>query len=206
MNCYLAYGNMAESVEVLDSVRLNRMRGGIVKLLKALAEPPPANGEEQTAIRMWRGNEKSLIRLGMFTCLEWQNRGNSDVTIHKMLAYLPVFADNTEEDPEWLGDPTFHARIRSYLLRSQPSHYRQYWPDEQDDLQMVWPRKFERASVFVVTSSNNLEKRRIKARDLADKAKKAAEKAYEACVSANLDPDTLEPLEDVEVDPALAAL
>lgn len=41
--------------------------------------------------------------------------------------------------PSWLGDEEFHRSHRSNLLRKNEQHYQQFWPDERNDLEYVWP-------------------------------------------------------------------
>jgi hypothetical protein len=53
----------------------------------------------------------------------------------------PTIGIHTYQKPPWLGNEDFHRSHRSNLLRKYPEHYRQFWPDEPDNLPYFWPTK-----------------------------------------------------------------
>lgn len=204
MNTLLPYEGFPQSAECLDDNRLGKQRGEVITILKALSGEGlhKTNGAEHTAVKMWRGHTHYLVMYGMAVCIEWQYRGNPDNTLKKMRGFL---VDNDEtEPPEWLGDEALHEAHRSFLLRSQPSHYRRFWPDLPDDLAMVWPRSPEKQRTS--QDAKQKEKNIARAKKMKERALLAIEEAHDAAIKAGLDPETLEPIADVEVDPELAAL
>lgn len=203
MNTYLPVPSFPESVAMLDDRRLGKQRSEVLNILRALTEPAPEDGKEHPAIKMWRGSEQTLIKFGMAVCFEWSSRDNTDNVLKKIVAFRTEFEPDTPE-PEWLGDEKFHASHRSFLLRSQPTWYRQFWPDEPDDLAMIFPRSPERARQS--TDIKQHDKLVQRAHKLKEKIELLKEDLHDACIKAGLDPDTMEPISEVEVDPELAAL
>lgn len=194
MNTYLTDSNFAVSAEQLDTKRLNRQRADVVTILKACVEPEPSDGKEHSAIKMWRGSEQVLIKYGAAICLEWIARGNTDTLLPKILSFSKKF-EPVQEPPEWLGDPTFHASHRSYLLRLLPSWYSELFPGQRDDLPVVWPRTDKSSAARDERDRQKAIKRAHKARD---RAKKALQDAYNAALEAGLNPENLEPLTEAE--------
>lgn len=192
---FITHDDISQIAECLDDARLNRQRSDVSQILKALLNP--TNDEEHAAIKMWRGNERFLIKYGMNICVEWQARGNNDETMPKLLQYKSVFHENSDVAPEWWGSEDVILAHRSYLLRSMPSHYRQFWPDLADDLPMFWPRSPEK------TKRNPERREREKLIKRAWRAKSnaetAAQAARDAAIVAGLDPDTMEPIPDHEL-------
>lgn len=195
MNTYIPFPDFHKSAEVLDDRRLNRQRSDISSLLKSLTSEP--DEDDHPLVKMWRGHERFLIRYGMAICFEWQSRGNADQTLEKIIEYNNVFGPETDDVPEWWGREHLHLSHQSHLLRSQPSHYRDKFPDVRDDIPMIWPRSPER--------SRKTKERRERDR-LIKKAYAAREKAHaadiaarDAAIAAGLDPDTMEAIPDSEL-------
>lgn len=197
MKTYLPYPDVNKSAEVLDDRRLNRQRSDVVAILKKLDEAP-ASEEDHPAVKMWRGNELFLIKYGMAVCIEYQSRGNQGMTLEKIMEFQDQFDSSSSEPPEWWGNEKFHTSHKSYLLRSLPSHYRNFWPSITDELPLIWPRSPEKARKGQERrEQEKLIKKAIKARE---KAEKYLAEAREAANNAGLDPDTMEPLPDDEVE------
>lgn len=203
MITYLPFPDLIKSAEALDDRRLNKVRSDIVSILKACTEPPPEDGKEHTAIKMWRGNEEFLIRYGMVVCSEWASRGNADNTLAKIMKFKSDFTGETVP-PEWWEDEAFHKSHQSQLLRLQPSHYGEMFPETPDDLPIVWPRS--PAKTRQTKEEKDQQKAVQKARRLKERAENAIQDARDAAIAARLDPDTLDPIDDIEVDEDLAAL
>lgn len=202
MNTLLPYADFPKSAECLDDKRLSKQRADVINILKALSEPPPADGVEHPVIKMWRGNEHTLVKYGMAVCIEWAGRGNTDNTLRKIMAYKSDFEPS--DDPEWLGDENVHVAHQSFLLRSQPSFYRRFWPDLPDDMAMVWPRSPEKQRA---SQEDKMKEKLVKrAHKMKERAEAAVEDAHDAAIKAGLDPETLEPMADIEADPEMAAL
>lgn len=203
MITYLPYPDFMKSAEALDDRRLNKVRSDIVSILKACAEPPPEDGKEHTAIKMWRGNEVFLIRYGMVICSEYASRDNADNTLSKIMKYSSDFKGDAVS-PEWWGDEAFHKSHQAHLLRLMPSHYGELFPDTSDELPLIWPRS--PAKTHQTKEEKDRAKAVNKAKRLRERADNAIAEAREAAIAARLDPDTLDPLDDIEADEDLAAL
>lgn len=205
MNIYMPFPDLTKSAECLDDRRLDKVRSDISAVLRACAEPPPvAPNKEHSAIKMWRGNERFLINYGIVVCSEWMSRGNTDSTLAKMMKLRADFPEESDKAPEWFGTDELHKSHQSMLLRLQPSHYKPYFGDTPDDLQMFWPRSPQK--VRATREEKDQGKKIQRAKRMKERAENAIQEAREAAIEAGLDPDTLEPLADVEVDPELAIL
>ena len=194
---FITHDDINEIAECLDNARLNRQRSDVSQILKALLNP--TDDDDTVSVKMWRGNERFLMKYGMTICMEWQSRGNTDETMVKIMQYRSVFHEDSEQPPEWWGSEDVINSHRSYLLRSMPSHYRSMWPNLPDDLPMFWPRSPERTD----RAPKRRERERLikKAWRAQAKAEAAVQAARDAAMVAGLDPDTMEPIpeEDLEL-------
>ena len=141
MQTFLPFRSFRKSAKCLDRQRLGKQRVECKQLLSALGISIGGSSQSRgwtnhPAARMWRGHERSLCRYAIEVCREWRRRGYQDSLLQQFQAALPLLSGN---DPDWLGDEQFHRSHRSNLLRKMPEHYRQYWPDERDDLPYIWP-------------------------------------------------------------------
>ena len=148
MQTFLPYESFEKSARVLDDKRLGKQRSECMIILKTLLGVYEKEGRKgwphHPATKMWTGCERALVRYSIAICDEWIERGHNDSC---MDWFAQVSRDLTSEaaplyrapTPEWLGNEEFHRSHRSNLLRKMPEHYRQYWPDERDDLPYVWP-------------------------------------------------------------------
>lgn len=193
---FITHDDINDIAECLDDNRLNRQRSEVTAILKSLLKP--ADDDDHASVRMWRGNERFLVKYGVVMCTEWQARGNNDETMTKILQYQSVFHEDSAALPEWWGDEKLMNSHRSYLLRSMPSHYRTYWPDLVDDIAMIYPRTPDREP----KSEKRRERERLikKAWRAQAKAEAAVQAAKDAAIAAGLDPDTMEPIPDEELD------
>jgi hypothetical protein len=137
MQTFLPYPSFYASAKVLDMKRLGKQRVECKQIINAL-EDPAKGWQHHPATTMWRGYLPALALYGKCMCREWLDRGYKD-------SLLPFFQERITKAPAyippWIGDETFHLSHRSNLLRKMPEHYRQFWPDEPDDLPYVWPSK-----------------------------------------------------------------
>jgi hypothetical protein len=87
---------------------------------------------------MWKGYEQSLIEYADFICFEWASRGFEENCRKQLTQFstlkFPIY-------PHWLGNEKVHVAYRSNLLRKNANHYRQFWPNEPDNLPYYWPTK-----------------------------------------------------------------
>lgn len=124
MNTFLPLPDIEASVACLDRQRLGKQRVEAMQLLKGQWSNHPAS-------KMWRGHEAALAHY-MNACIkEWIRRGYSNTMLLAPVTELVL--------PPWFGDPDFHARHRSNLLRKDPVHYGQFGWSETPDLPYIWP-------------------------------------------------------------------
>ena len=152
MQTFLPYPNFTESARVLDRQRLGKQRVEALQLLNAISANTTSSWCNHPAAKMWFGYPWALVEYGEAICIEWISRGYKDSVLNKLhdmrLHFCFVHYDkpgdalmsSVFEYPPWLGDEAFHASHRSNLLRKLPEHYRQFWPDEPDDLPYIWPK------------------------------------------------------------------
>lgn len=195
MNTFVPVTDFNQIAEMLDDRRLNRQRADVTAILRKLMEEE--SEDDHPLVKMWRGNERFLCRYGMAICMEHQARGNTGQTAEKILEYRAQFDPETDVEPEWWGETKVHDSHKSYLVRSQPSHYRQFWPDIADDLPMVYPRSPEKTRKSPDRRERDkLIKKAYRAKDKADAMRQAA---IDAAHAAGLDPETLEAIPDDEL-------
>lgn len=81
---------------------------------------------------MWAGYEDALAEYHDAMVEEWVKRGYRNTMLLQARGHQAP-------GPPWLGDAQLHESHQSNLLRKEPKHYRQFWPDLRDDLGYVWP-------------------------------------------------------------------
>lgn len=136
MQTFVPYDDFVESATVLDMRRLGKQRVEVVQILNALTGVSQG-WRNHPAVKMWRNHEAFLCAYGLAICNEWTSRGYKDTCgekIENVLSGLNRFFIA----PNWWGGE-IHKTHRSKLLSKYPEHYRQFWPDEQDDLDYYWP-------------------------------------------------------------------
>lgn len=91
------------------------------------------------AVRMWRPYLGALSVYGMTNCEVWVDQGYNDSLMPKFEAvYLATRACKQPYSmPRFLDD--IAESHRSNLVRKDPDHYREFWPDIPDDIPYVWP-------------------------------------------------------------------
>lgn len=109
-------------------------------MLRALTRPE-YGWKHHPATRMWRGYEDALAVYGLAMCDAWTGRGFADTVAESILVELGRHPRPDAPRPPWLGDEAFHRSHRSNLLRKDAAWYRQWFPDDPDDLEYVWPVK-----------------------------------------------------------------
>ena len=97
----------------------------------------------------WKGYEEALGRYGLTMCEVWTERGFGDTCAGTIIQDLRTFGIDSIRDvgelaaagalPGWLFDPELLRSHQSALVRKDPEHYRQRFPDVPDDLDYVWP-------------------------------------------------------------------
>jgi hypothetical protein len=153
MQTFLPYPSFAQSAACLDNRRLGKQRSETLQILKALTIPT-YGWRHHPAVKMWRGYIPALVQYGVAMCEEWKGRGYIDNThpiiagflgtepndlASQTVAFIPQDAAPDPALPPWFGDPDFHRSHQSNLLRKDPAHYTQFFPDIPDDLPYIWP-------------------------------------------------------------------
>lgn len=151
MQTFLPVPDFAASAEYLDYERLNRQRIETYSIMEALAGVRD-HLRHLPVVTMWRGSELHLVKYGLAMCDEWTRRGMDDKYGDRIKSLAEDVQGarvwtRAENDfvPWWLGIDGFHLSHRSNLLRMNPKHYRQYWPDTSDEFPLAWPefRKYD---------------------------------------------------------------
>jgi len=146
MQTFLPYKNIYKSSKVLDQKRLGKQRVEVLQLLnsiKASKEDRPYKGWKNHPCRkMWylkdsHDHSNALVEYGLDVCIAWKERGYKDTCFEKIAAHY--VEKNDHSYPEWLGRKDIHKSHRSMLIQKEPEWYRDIWPEEEDDLEYIWP-------------------------------------------------------------------
>jgi hypothetical protein len=149
MQTFIPYSNFAESLRVLDLMRLGKQRVEVIQIVRALTVPGYA-WSSHPAVLMWKGYEEALGRYGLTACEVWTERGFGDscaATIAADLRAAGIVQIRSYEElaandalPAWLFDEALQLSHRSSLLREDFEHYGPLFPpDTPRDLDYVWP-------------------------------------------------------------------
>lgn len=138
MQTFLPLPDFVETAKVLDWRRLGKQRCEAWQIIQALCGG--TGWVNHPAVKMWRGHVSCLAAYGVTICDEWISRGYRDTMRQRFGPYLV----DEPTPPRWLGDSAFHLAHRSNLLRKNLAHYRQFWPDDPDDLPYIWPQEMQR--------------------------------------------------------------
>ena len=135
MQTFLPYADYSASVMALDNKRLGKQRVEAWQIYRAITDPD-YGWQNHPAVNMWRGYEDALVKYGLFSCIEWINRGHNGA---KMLGnFVPLYVSIVEHPP-WLGNHDFHTSHQSNLVRKDSSHYGPMFPSVPDNLPYWWP-------------------------------------------------------------------
>lgn len=134
MNTFVPYADPIDCARALDRQRLGKQRVEVLQLLRALLGYTKG-WRNHPAARMWRGYEGALANYGVAVCHEWLRRGYKDTCAGKIQAMI----DPDAHWPTWWGDHRVHRSHQSNLIRKDPVHYQQFWPDVPADLPYIWP-------------------------------------------------------------------
>ncbi|WP_343994485.1 MSMEG_6728 family protein, partial [Terrabacter terrae] len=148
MQTFVPYADFARTAEVLDTKRLGKQRVEVIQIVRALTVPGYA-WSSHPAVLMWKGYEEALGSYGLAMVEEWQRRGFGDTcaaTIAADLAKVGVeqlrsYRELAEAGdlPPWLFDESVQRSHRSALVRKDPAHYAETFPEVSPDLPYVWP-------------------------------------------------------------------
>lgn len=139
LQTFLPYPDFRESARVLDRQRLGKQRVEAVCILKVRLYKR-GGWANHPATLMWAGCELMLCHYAICVIDEWRSRGYVDTMREIVLDELaPNFPLHTAKNPHWLGDPRFHIAHQSNLIRKNPTHYQQFFPDIPPDIPYYWP-------------------------------------------------------------------
>ena len=136
MQTFLPYSDFKESAQCLDMKRLGKQRVEVLQLLNSFHKPDYKGWKNHPAREMWRGYENALALYGMVVCEAWLERGYKDTCWGKINAYYDKSKPTTM--PSWFGMTDLHTSHKSNLIRKNPDHYKQLWPDIPDNIPYVW--------------------------------------------------------------------
>ena len=136
MQTFLPHKSFRESAECLDMKRLGKQRVEVLQLLNSFHKPNYKGWKNHPAREMWRGHENALALYGMVVCEVWLERGYKDTCWNKINAFYD--ASKPIVIPKWVGNEQFHLSHKSNLIRKNPDHYKQLWPDIPDNIPYVW--------------------------------------------------------------------
>jgi hypothetical protein len=148
MQTFTPYSDFEATARVLDTKRLGKQRVEVIQIVRALTVAGYA-WSSHPAVLMWKGYEEALGRYGLTMCEVWIERGFGDtcaativadlqsIGITSIRSYPELAADR--DLPEWLFDPKVLRSHQSALVRKDPAHYRQRFPEVPDDIDYVWP-------------------------------------------------------------------
>lgn len=125
-----------ETARVLDRQRLGKQRVEGLQILNSLTGRS-TGWLQHPIVKMWRGYEPALVQYVVAMCDEWVARGYKDTCKDKVLAILETLTA-VQVLPPWLDDPEVQTSHQSNLVRKLPEHYRQFFPEVDDDLPYKW--------------------------------------------------------------------
>lgn len=136
MQTFMPHKSFRESAECLDMKRLGKQRVEVLQLLNSFHKTDYKGWKNHPAREMWRGHENALALYGMVVCEVWLERGYKDTCWAKINAYYDKSKPTTM--PSWFGMTDLHTSHKSNLIRKNPDHYKQLWPDIPDNIPYVW--------------------------------------------------------------------
>ncbi len=135
----MPYPDFNKSARCLDMRRLGKQRVECLQILNVLCLNPESRWRNHPTILMWKGYERALKTYGVIICEEWKKRGYKDTCREKILS------TEIKKDymlPNWFGLETFHKSHQSNLVRKFPEHYKNFFPNIENDLPYFWPKPF----------------------------------------------------------------
>jgi hypothetical protein len=148
MQTFTPYSDFEATARALDTKRLGKQRVEVIQIVRALTVPGYA-WASHPAVLMWKGYAEALGRYGLTMCEVWTERGFGDTCAGTIIQDLWTFGIESVRGvgelaaagalPSWLFDPELLRSHQSALVRKDPEHYRQRFPDVPDDLDYVWP-------------------------------------------------------------------
>jgi len=165
---FTPYSDFEKTARVLDVKRLGKQRVEVIQVVRAVTVPGYGWASHPAAL-MWHGYLEALGRYGLTMCEVWTERGFSDscaatigsdlaaVGVTEIRSYSRLAAE--EALPDWLFDSDLQRSHQSALVRKDPDHYRQFFPDVPSDLDYVWP---VRSPSVLARAQRKAEKARLR--------------------------------------------
>lgn len=141
MQTFMPYANFEQVASVLDNQRLNKqaLEGWQIMMTNLALDP---NGDHRTpkgwvnhpAVKMWKGNESSLLNYIGAMVYEWKRRGykstiydKAEQTFEKALALGLATDEQPALLPWWMSDqPLLDSITASHRLALLCKHYEWY--------------------------------------------------------------------------------
>lgn len=137
-----------ETARTLDPERLGKQRiEALTSARLVLGQTDKPGWAAHPIVDAWRPYVSWLVQVYVPANLsEWEGRGyRNERSREAWRALLPLVEDDEPLPPAWLGSDIIRSH-RSYLLRRHPEWYRRLWPDQPDDLPLLWPARDHRAA------------------------------------------------------------
>lgn len=141
MQTFVPHTSFPDCAAVLDLSRLGKQIIEAQQIFKALTQPD-YGWQHHPAVKMWRGSELCLVMYAKACNDEWRKRrGRSHGAYDNLMTILSqtFVKAQSYKYPRWWGNELVHESHRSNLVRKNPEHYRQFFPDVPLDLPYVWP-------------------------------------------------------------------
>lgn len=136
MQTFVPEPTFADIALVLDYRRLGKQRVEVLQILHANLGLK-TGWVNHPASKMWAGHEAGLCAYGIAMCDAWTALGYKDTTADRM---RELVRPNANDLPSWWGRSDIMESHRSNLVRKNPEHYRNFYPDVVDNLPYVWVR------------------------------------------------------------------
>ena len=131
MQTFLPYPNYRASAVCLDDKRLGKQRVECKQIINTLENG--GGWHRHPAVLMWAGYVPALKQYANVMIREWEHRGFNN--------NMPLYTDMPRHymQPHWLGNEILHATHKRNLIRKDPDHYGQLWPNLRPLQGYYWP-------------------------------------------------------------------
>lgn len=137
MQSFLPYSSYLKSAQVLDRLRLGKMRLESLTILKTNLGLSKA-WASHPCTKQWKGFELSLAHYCWEIIQEWKRRGYKDSCEEKLLRLVSYKEFYNSTPPFWMCDEDFHSRHRAALLYKNYGWYSQFGWTEMPILDYKW--------------------------------------------------------------------
>lgn len=163
MKIYLPFANVGKNVLVLSEPDLGHQRNCCLTILETIAGKGKG-WQWHPGVNMWYGSEYLLGYIAYLTNEEWAQQSAMSAgeerkafnglvkKYHDEMANLGFDIKQITKPPDvmpwWWGNKRFHEGERSMLVRHNMEWYRQFFPNDPNDLCEWWPRMHQDEWVY----------------------------------------------------------